>query len=54
MFERSLLDLVKGIRSHKDDEAQFIADCIRECKEELNSTYKELKAQAIAKLTYAR
>lgn len=52
MFERSLLDVVKGLRAHKDDESKFISDCIRECKEELASTNKELKAVAISKLTY--
>lgn len=54
MFEKTLLDLVKGIRSHKDREAQYISDCIRECKDELGSSDLDLKAEALNKLTYVR
>ena len=54
MFEKTLLDLVKGIRAHKDNEAQFISDCIRECKDELSSSDLDLKAEALNKLTYVR
>ena len=35
MFEKTLTDMVKGIRAHKKDEARYIAACLRECKEEL-------------------
>lgn len=54
MFEKNLLDLVKGIRSHKGNEAQFISDCIREIKSELTKADPDLKAEALNKLTYVR
>ena len=54
MFEKSLLDMVKGIRDHKNDEATYISLCIKEIKSELNSTDKDLKADALAKLVYVR
>ena len=43
MFHKNLADLVKGLRSHKKDERQFIAACLKEIKEELKSTDNELK-----------
>jgi hypothetical protein len=52
MFEKTLLDLVKGIRDHKSNEAQYISECIREIKTELSSSDKDLKAVALSKLTY--
>lgn len=52
MFERSLSDLVSGIRAHKDNEAQFISGALKEIKQELQSTIPEIKSQAVSKLTY--
>ena len=52
MFEKTLTDMVKGIRAHKKDEARYIAACLRECKEELAQNDKELKAEALLKLAY--
>ncbi len=37
MFEKDLEDLVKGIRVHKDDEAEFINKCLAEIKDELKA-----------------
>ncbi|KAL1514843.1 hypothetical protein AB1Y20_003928 [Prymnesium parvum] len=52
MFEKSLLDVVKGIRAHPRDEAEYIATCIAEIREELKSPSPALKATAVQKLTY--
>ena len=37
MFEKSLQDLVKGIRAHKRDPAAFVSTAIAECKRELKN-----------------
>ncbi|KAJ1448600.1 adaptin N terminal region-domain-containing protein [Pelagophyceae sp. CCMP2097] len=52
MFEKSLQDLVKGIRAHKRDPSSFISTSIAECKQELRSVDAFVKAQAVRKLTY--
>lgn len=47
--------MVKSIRSAKDKgEAECIAKCLSEIKDELKSNVPELKAQAIKKLIYVR
>ena len=40
MFEKTLTDLVTGIRSHKRDTALFISQNIAEIKNELQSSGK--------------
>jgi AP-3 complex subunit delta-1 len=52
IFQRSLQDLIKGIRSHKRDSAAFISQSIADVKVELRSTDPFLKSEAIRKLTY--
>eukprot|EP01052_Picozoa_sp_SAG31_P052230 SAG31_NODE_12797_length_916_cov_1.041616_1_plen_216_part_10 len=52
MFEKSLTDLVKGIRANKKNETQYISACIKECRDEVNQNDMDIKAQAILKLTY--
>ena len=52
MFEKSLQDLVKGIRAHKRDPAAFVSTAIAECKRELKNVDPFVKAQAVRKLTY--
>lgn len=52
MFEKSLADLVRGIRAHKDDEALYVGSCIAEIKREVKVDNMEQKAIAVAKLTY--
>jgi AP-3 complex subunit delta len=37
MFEKTLTDLVKGIRAHKRDPSAFISQAIAEIKMELRS-----------------
>ena len=54
MFEKTLSDLVKGLRSNKRREAEFVSKCIAEIKEELSSKDKshQVKANAVLKLAY--
>ena len=52
MFEKTLSDLVRGIRAHKDDEPGYIAECLLEIKKELRTDNMSNKANAVAKLTY--
>lgn len=52
MWERTLQDLVRGLRANKKDEATFINKAVDEIREEIKSKDMELKAGAIMKLTY--
>jgi len=53
LFNKSLATMVKGIRNHKDKgESEYIAKCIAEIKEELASSYLDVKANALRKLIY--
>uniref|UniRef100_A0ACA9YEX7 AP-3 complex subunit delta n=1 Tax=[Candida] jaroonii TaxID=467808 RepID=A0ACA9YEX7_9ASCO len=55
-FEKSLTDLIKGIRQHSKESseslAQFLDNAIVECKNELSSNDMETKAMAVLKLAY--
>ena len=48
MFEKTLSDLVKGLRSNKRREAEFVSKCIAEIKEELSSKDKSHQVKANA------
>ncbi|GFH49360.1 hypothetical protein CTEN210_05836 [Chaetoceros tenuissimus] len=50
--EKTLTDLVKGIRASKRDTALYISSCIAEIKSEINSTNPNTKANALQKLTF--
>ncbi|KAI0348238.1 Ap3d1 protein [Trametopsis cervina] len=52
MWERTLQDLIRGLRANKKDEAKFIAKAVDEIREEIRSKDMELKAAAVLKLTY--
>ncbi|RMD43967.1 hypothetical protein DV735_g1169, partial [Chaetothyriales sp. CBS 134920] len=52
MFEKSLVDLIKGLRSHKGDEAEYIQNALKECRSEAKSQDMDLKATALLKLVY--
>ena len=54
MWERTLQDLVRGLRANKKDEARFIAKAVDEIRHEIKSDDMELKAGAVLKLTYVR
>lgn len=53
MWERTLQDLVRGLRANKNDEAKFIAKAVDEIRQEIKCDDMELKAAAVLKLTYA-
>lgn len=36
-FEKSLYDLIKGLRNHKGSEEEYIQNSLRECKTEIRS-----------------
>lgn len=52
MFQKSLADLVKGIRNHKKNEEYYILEQIEEIKKEISSTDLQRKTIALQKLTY--
>src|ERR1700761_3575581 len=52
MFEKSLYDLIRGLRHHKGDERRYIEESIRECRKEIKGQDMNLKATALLKLTY--
>jgi hypothetical protein len=52
LFQKNLSDVIKGVRSHKDDLPKYIAQITREIKDELKSADMNSKAMAVQKLTY--
>ncbi|KAJ7170232.1 Ap3d1 protein [Mycena filopes] len=52
MWERTLQDLIRGLRANKKDESKFIAKAVDEIRKEIKGEDMELKAGAILKLTY--
>lgn len=48
MFEKTLQDVVKGIRANKRDPSDFISATIAEIKVELKSSDAFVKAQAVS------
>ena len=54
MWERTLQDLIRGLRANKKDEAKFLAKAVDEIRQEIKSEDMELKAGAVLKLTYVR
>jgi AP-3 complex subunit delta-1 len=54
MWERTLQDLIRGLRANKKDESKFIAQAVDEIRREVKGKDMELKAGAVLKLTYVR
>ncbi|EEB93295.1 hypothetical protein MPER_08072, partial [Moniliophthora perniciosa FA553] len=52
MWERTLQDLIRGLRANRKDEAKFIAKAVEEIRQEIRGDDMELKAGAVMKLTY--
>lgn len=52
MFEKSLTDLIRGIRANKKNEQKYISACLQEIRNEVKANDIDVKANAIAKLTY--
>lgn len=36
-FEKSLYDLIRGLRNHKGNEKEYIQNCLKECRSEIRS-----------------
>ncbi|PKY01329.1 AP-3 complex subunit delta [Aspergillus campestris IBT 28561] len=51
-FEKSLYDLIKGLRSHRTAEDDYIQSSLRECRAEVKSQDMDKKATALLKLVY--
>lgn len=53
-FEKSLADLIKGIRAHADAEKQlaFLQHAVNECRAEAKSADMDVKTMAVLKLSY--
>ncbi len=51
-FNKSMQDMVKGIRANKRDPKPYVSQVIAECKKELREVDPSAKAEAIRKLTY--
>lgn len=52
MFEKSLYDLIRGVRNHRGNEREYIQNCLKECRAEVRSQDMDLKATALLKLVY--
>ncbi|KAK4936957.1 AP-3 complex subunit delta [Elasticomyces elasticus] len=52
MFEKSLVDLIRGLRSHKGNEGEYIQGALKECRGEIRSQDLDVKATALLKLIY--
>lgn len=52
MFEKSLYDLIRGLRSHKGNESEYIRGMLKECRTEVQSQDMDVKATALLKLIY--
>ena len=52
MFEKNLADVIRGLRANKKNEEKYINIVLEEIRKELKTNDIDIKAQAIAKLTY--
>ncbi|KAF5658933.1 AP-3 complex gamma subunit [Fusarium circinatum] len=52
LFEKSLYDLIRGLRNHKGNEKEYIQKSLKECRAEVRSQDMDLKATALLKLVY--
>ncbi|KAK3501859.1 adaptin N terminal region-domain-containing protein [Neurospora crassa] len=52
MFEKSLYDLIRGLRNHKGNEKEYIQNCLKECRSEIKSQDMDVKATALLKIIY--
>lgn len=52
MFEKSLVDLIRGLRGNKGRESEYMQGAIKECRSEIRSQDMDVKATALLKLIY--
>lgn len=53
-LQKNLTDLVRGIRTNKKNESQYIGQALQEIREELRSPEAQKKTVAVQKLTYVK
>jgi hypothetical protein len=53
-FQQSLQDLIRSVRAHRRDEAEFLAKKFAQVQQECQSTDSNEKAIAVLKLLYVR
>ncbi|OBT70190.1 hypothetical protein VE03_00100 [Pseudogymnoascus sp. 23342-1-I1] len=51
-FEKSLYDLIRGLRNHKGNEKAYIQNSLKECRAEIRGQDMDVKATALLKLVY--
>ncbi|KAI6781233.1 uncharacterized protein J7T54_004005 [Emericellopsis cladophorae] len=51
-FEKSLYDLIRGLRNHKGNGKDYVQKSLKECRSEIRSQDIDLKATALLKLIY--
>ncbi|KAF4849153.1 AP-3 complex subunit delta-1 [Colletotrichum siamense] len=51
-FEKSLYDLIRGLRNHKGNEREYIQNSLKECRSEVRGQDMDVKATALLKLVY--
>lgn len=54
MFEKTLPELIRGIRANKKNEAKYISTSLDEIRKELKNPDMDVKVNAVAKLGYVR
>lgn len=52
MFEKDVLQLIRGLRAHKGQEREYIQRALQECRKEIRSNDMDQKATALLKLVY--
>ncbi|TPX33731.1 hypothetical protein SmJEL517_g03404 [Synchytrium microbalum] len=52
MFEKTLTDLIRGLRANKKNEDKYVALCLDEIRQEVRKNDPDIKAMAISKLSY--
>ena len=50
MFEKSVTDLIRGIRANKKNEEQYIQQSLKEIQSEIQKSDLDVKSLALAKL----
>ena len=52
VFEKTLVTMVRGLRSAKNEEEIYIVEACREIKEELRTGNLKVRSMAVLKLAY--
>ena len=54
VLQKSLQDLIKGIRSSRDQHSEYVSKAIADCKVELRNTDPDIKAEAVSDLFFGQ